>query len=239
MSSVSIATTARLCVGLMLIASVASCTGEKAEPADTSAAAATPAASPPWQSPVHNIAAATIATALGNPVKWPQPPGQGDRRCTGTQACDNPGSTVRVKVNVWAEANAMNVAFGSVGPTDAILIGKLKNLGGQKSRAYNLAPGRDHALYLVDSLGTPYYEIWEVHGADKDRVAAGKVTECGHTRSWRYSFAVFATCETSPTEHLTPGPGGFFTWANSGAVASHDGPAWFTCTSGCCTADVQ
>lgn len=220
---------------------LAACTGDRGEPADTSDAAGTQAAAAGWKSPVHDIPAATIAGALGNAGNWPDKPTEAERHCKGTPACDSHASPAKVKLRVWAEANARNVAFGSVGPTTAVLVGKLKNLGSQTTRTYNLVQGREHAVYVVDSLGTPYYEIWDVHGAGKSRVAAGKVTECGHAdRKWNYSFAVFAACATSPTSHLVLAQGdSVYRWANTGAVSHDDGPAWFTCTSGCCTADVQ
>lgn len=225
--------------GPLLLAAAMACAGDKGGPPDSTAAAAAPAASPPWQSPVHNIEPATIAATLNNAGKWTSKPTEAERRCKGTTACDNEASPARVKVRVWAETNAMNVAFGSVGASDAILIGKIQSLGEQTTRTYNLSNKRLHAVYLVDSLGTPYYEIWDVNGQRKTRVAAGKVKECGHNREWQYSFAVFATCETSPTKHLVAGAGdSVFTWASSDAVTHDDGPIWFTCTSGCCIAEI-
>lgn len=241
MIPVSHATRRAVCFGLFLVVATAACTSDKVPPADTTATVATSIATPAWQSPVHNISPATIATDLGNPGKWTNQPTETERHCRGTPACDDHNSPAKVRVRVWAETNAMNVRFGRVGATNAVLVGKMQRVGGnQTTLTYNLSNGRPHAVYVVDSLGTPYYEIWDVNGSTKTRVAAGKVTECGHTRAWRYSFAVFATCATSPTEHLVAAAGdSVVAWTKSGAVGHSDGPAWFTCTAGCCTADVQ
>lgn len=236
----SLAVFRKLSAGLLLVSGPVACTGDKSTPADTAAASPAPSPTTTWQSPVHGISPATIAAAMGNPGRWTSKPTEAERHCKGTQACDDHASPAKVKVRIWAETNAKNVVFGGVSGSTAVLIGKMQRMGAQTTLSYNLSNGRPHAVYLVDSLGTPYYEVWDVNGSIKTRVAAGKVTECNHTRDWNYSFAVFASCDTSPEEHLVAAPGAsVVTWANSGAVGHNDGPAWFTCTSGCCTADLQ
>jgi hypothetical protein len=226
------------CVPSVLL--LAACADDTPAPADSSATALGTAAAQ-WTSPVDKIPADTISAALAAVAKWSGPPGAALRHCRGTPACDRANNPAKVWVRVWAAKGAKDIGHRDVGPGNAVMIGKIQNHGQDTTEVYNLAPNTAYAVYLMqDAAGKGRYEIWRVQGNRKTMVAAGTQRECGHEdRIWDDSFAVFATCETSPTSQREVSRGdSVMMWANAGATTTHrDGPAWFTCTSGCCTAD--
>ena len=240
MNRFSLANARSICLGL-LVGAVA-CTTDEVPPADTSAASVTPTTAT-WSSPVDNIPAATITGDLGDPAKWPELPAQARRHCKGTPECVRTSAPNKVWVRVWAAAGANNVRARDVATNTAVMIGKIQNLGTDSADVYNLGPNQVYAVYAMKgATGNGHYEIWGVQGGVKKKAAEGTLTECGHpTRHRTRSFAVFATCSSSPENfsEVTKSDS-VLTWANVGTATTHrDGPAWFTCSSGCCTADVQ
>lgn len=231
-----------LCGLLFPIVTVLACTGETRDPSDTtSVSAVSPAIADTtrFQSPVEAIPAADILAALADRARWPAAPAEAQRRCKGTPACERTNNPEKIGVRLWAEARSKDVGHADAG-TGAILIGKMQALGsgaGTTSR-YNLAPGVTYAVYLMQRDGAGWYEIWGARGMDKFKVDSGVQIECNHPRTWRYSFATFTDCDTPPPQHLLAGAAmdahvKFATGAPPATVG--DGPAWYTCTSGCCT----
>ena len=238
------ATVRNVCGWLFPIVAVLACAGESREPSDTSAASAAIADTARFESPVLAIPAADILAALADTDRWPAAPVEARRRCKGTPACDRTTDPAKFSVRLWAEKGSKDVGHRDAG-TEAILIGKMQALGSAAGTTlrYNLAPGVTYAVYLMQEGGAGRYEIWSVQGANKTMVDSGVQIECNHGRTWRYSFAMFTDCDNPPPEHLLGGGTAMdahlkFT-AGIRPTTHDDGPAWFTCTSGCCTAGPQ
>lgn len=230
----------RVCLGVALAASISACTGERSQSADTAAPAAaaeTGAAPAASTSPVDKIPAAAITAALNNPARWQQFPAEAERLCKGTADCNN--GVARTKVRLWSYVGTRTLGYPSAADT-AILIGKIQNLGSFSTRRYNLESGRIYAIYMMMNVAGGRYEIWEAQGQNKSMVASGVYHPCQHEeRKYPFSFAVFTDCDHPPKLATSQrGPG--LAWSPTGTGATHDdGPAWFTCTSGCCTADPE
>ena len=223
------------------------CAGDSSQPADSAAPATAVAATDSgaiWTSPVERIEPAVIRAALVDSTRWQAYPEEVDRLCTGTAACND--GNARTKVRLWSDTGSIRVSYDDAG-ADAILIGKIQNMGSAQTRRYNLGRNSTFAVYIMDSLGTGRYEIWWAQGNTKRRVAGGRYRECNHPLQ-PYSYAVFTDCDNVPTlDPVQRGP--TLKWKpgrHAGDTSrvkrpwNHEnGPAWFTCKAGCCTADPQ
>lgn len=227
------------------VAAAAACAGETRAPADTSSATAAPSAAAAFASPVANIPAAAITGMLNAAGRWQQYPTQAKRPCKGTPGCASKADSSTVQL--WAFTGAKNIGTANAGDT-AIMIGKIRNLGPAATERYNLAANKVYAIFIMrggGSADTGRYEIWEVQGSAKSMADSGQYIPCNHSHlKWTNSFAVFTDCDHPPTEELKQ-DGPFWRWtrttlgdsSSAGAAMTHDdGPAWFTCTVGCCTA---
>lgn len=170
------------------------------------------------------------------------------RRCTAGASCLASGGRVRVVVS--ADTSARNTA-PSV-QSGQILIGKLENLGRAQEQMYGLKPGPFYYLVFVVPGGTAdtgrfiLEQVSKIPPYEHRTVASGPFVGCKHTNTWTKSFADFRSCEDGPpTESMSSSrqPGGirtagvanFFGWLGFLQPELED-PAWWTCTSGCCTA---
>jgi hypothetical protein len=223
----------RLSAGLILVGLVSACADQAEEPADT-AAVSSVAPETMWTSPVDNIPPAAI-TGMLNAARWQMFPAVAERLCKGNAQCA--AKTRRTQVRLWAFTGSRGLSYSNAGDT-AIMVGKIQNMGGDSTLRYGLAPHRTYAIFIMRGpTGGSRYEIWGVQGASKTMADAGDYVECGHPHlTYPISFAVFTDCD-HPPELAGSQPGPSIIWTPTGTGATHDdGPAWFTCTSGCCTA---
>ncbi|MGI9139580.1 MAG: hypothetical protein ACR2GJ_00525 [Gemmatimonadaceae bacterium] len=189
-----------------------------------------------------------------NPLVW----SAGDtarRRCSGGLSCFFSGGKVRVVLS--ADTGARNRA-PSVG-AGTVLIGKLENLGRAADNMYGLKPGPFNYLVFVVPGGTADTGRFVVVQVNKNPpysqqiVSNGPFAGCKHNSTWTKSFGVFRSCADGPpaepvaslrsrgagmqhpTGIRTAGMTNVFGWLAvlQGGV---EDPAWYTCTSGCCTA---
>lgn len=220
------------------------CAGETRAPGDTTAATTAPAAVAAFRSPVEKIPAAAITGMLNASSRWQQFPTEAKRLCKGTSGCASKADSSTV--HLWAFTGAKGLSFADAADT-AIMIGKIHNLGPAATERYNLAPNRLYAIFVMTDGGSPAkgrYEIWEVQGSAKSMADSGEYISCNHPHlKWTRSFAVFTDCDHPPKEELTQ-TGPVWRWtrttlgdsATVGSAVTHDdGPAWFTCATGCCT----
>lgn len=182
-----------------------------------------------------------------NPLLW----SAGDtalRRCSGGMSCFFSGGKIRVVLSADTGARRRNPSVG----TGQILIGKMENLGGAQDNMYGLKPGPFNYLVFVVPGGTADTGRFIVEQVNKNppyahqTVANGPFIGCKHNKTWTKSFARFLSCAHGPpTERVTSdarsrgirtaGIANIFGWLAVFQMEAEN-PAWFTCTSGCCTA---
>lgn len=182
-----------------------------------------------------------------NPLLW----SAGDtalRKCSAGFSCFFSGGKVRVVLSADTGARRRNPSVGS----GQILIGKLENLGRAQDNMYGLKPGPFHYLVFVVPGGTADTGRFIVEQVNKNppyahqTVANGPFIGCKHNATWTKSFARFLSCAHGPPAEPvrsgsrsrgihTAGIANIFGWLAVFLMEEED-PAWFTCTSGCCTA---
>lgn len=234
MSLVRTSSTACRIAGIGLACSVMACDSTERAAVDT-AGAAPPAAqiaaprSTPGEDWLNAMDGGTLFDALNNGARWTKSkdsPKQ--RRCFDPATC---GATGMVGVNLWVEDNANNVGDDMAGDT-AILVGKLRHIGGAggagESKMYRIRPGPYmYALFIMKGDDTSgVYQIRELDISTKQHTAhaSGVWIRCNHDSQPASAAAEFRACVAPHAP------------AGGKAAVTHEDPAWFTCTAGCCTA---
>lgn len=190
--------------------------------APTTTQTAAPAASPgeDWLNAMDGDA---LFSALNDGMRWVKSTDSPKQRRCAAGSC-GPGGPA--KVNLWVEKNAYKVGDEMAGDT-AILVGKLSHVSGEESRMYRVRPGPYiYALFILRGNATGgRYQVRELNTATRQHTAhaSGDWIRCNHTRQTT-AKARFRSCE--PPHALAGGQ----------AAITHEDPAWFTCTAGCCTA---
>lgn len=220
--------TTRKISGFALGCFVIACDSTRQPPADTAAAVA-PSAAPattPGEDWLNAMKGGDLFAALTDGMRWTKStdsPKQ--RRCLDPAAC---GATGRVGVNLWVEKNAYKVGDEMAGDT-AILIGKLDHVGGAgESRMYGVRPGPYvYAVFILrGDSASGRYQIRELNTSTKQHTshASGVWNRCNHDDEGTAASARFRSCEAPHAASAAE------------AAVTHEDPAWFTCTAGCCTA---
>lgn len=193
------------------------------------------------------MSGASLDSLARNPLIW----SAGDtalRRCSGGLSCFFAGGKVRVVISADTGARRRNPSVGS----GQVLIGKLENLGGAQDNMYGLKPGPFHYLVFIVPGGTADTGRFIVEQVNKNSpyahqtVANGPFIGCKHNKTWTKSFGRFLSCSDGPPNERaasrvqpsgirTAGIANIFGWLDALHMGMED-PAWYTCTSGCCTA---
>lgn len=199
----------------------------------------------------------SLHSLASNAAVW-SAPRSAERDCTGAARCNWPIFRKRVRVNIYADTGARNVAPNPSSP-GGTLIGKLENTGNATESMYGLENGPyDFLLYVFPVAGSANGR-WVIERVDKappynhQTVRQGIQVGCNHPTSWQASFAEFRSCADGPPAppamrtgaQASPGvrtagfnPLSIFKAIQLRGLTGED-PAWFTCTSGCCVADLQ
>lgn len=201
-----------------------------------------------------NIPGDSLHRLASNSALWSEPRAS-ERACTGAARCGWPIFRKRVRVQVYADTGARNVAPN---PADSggTLVGKLDNLGDAREAMYGLENGPyDFLLYVFPATGTANGR-WVIERVGKAlpynhvTVAEGTQVGCNHPTNWNSSFGEFRSCADGPPPNppasarsgALPQSGirtaGFNLFAGFIALqARSTDPIWLTCTSGCCVSD--
>lgn len=197
-----------------------------AVPAQTPAVTATQTAAPaasPGEEWLDAMSGNALLAALNDGSRWVRSTDSPKQRRCASGPCGPAGPAV---VNLWVERNAHNVGDSMAGDT-AILVGKLRRVSGGESRMYRVRPGPYiYALFILTGSATQgRYQVREVNTSTGQHTAhaAGDWIRCNHTRQTTAS-AYFRDCNPPHAP------------SDDQAAVTHEDPAWFTCTSGCCTA---
>lgn len=196
-----------------------------AVPAQTPAVTATQSAAPaasPGETWLNAMSGNALLAALNHTSRWVKSTDSPKTRRCASGSCGAAGPAI---VNLWVEKNAHNVGDEIAGDT-AILVGKLGHVSGEESRMYRVRPGPYvYALFILrGSGGQGRYQVRELNTATKQHTAhaAGDWIRCNHPKKTS-AEARFRACDQPHAP------------AAAQAV-THEDPAWFTCTAGCCTA---
>lgn len=228
-------TSTRACriAGMSLVCFFTACDSTEKAPEDTPALpaqaaaptttqTAAPAASPgeAWLNAMDGVA---LFNALNDGMRWVKSTDSPKQRRCSSGSCGAGGPAI---VNLWVEKNANNVGDEMAGDT-AILVGKLRHVSGEESRMYRVRPGPYiYAVFILKGNATGgRYQVRELDTATKLHTAhaAGDWIRCNHAKQTT-AKAYFRACEPPHAP------------ASGKAALTHEDPAWFTCTAGCCTA---
>lgn len=216
---------ARRIAGASLTCFLTACVSGEDAARDTTALPAQGAAptATPGEDWLNALDGNVLFAALNDSTRWIKSADSPRQRRCATAPCGPRGPAT---VNLWVERNANTVGDGDAADT-AILVGKLRHVGGEESRMYRLRPGPYiYALFILQGTATGgRYQVRELNIATKQHAARadGDWIRCNHNLQ-ATSSAYFRPCEAPhPPEDGT-------------AAVTHEDPAWFTCTAGCCTA---
>lgn len=180
-------------------------------------------------------AAAPLATASASP-NW--------------VACDTlprtSASGGEVAVEICVADDARLYGPGNASPKGKA-VARMRNLGTERDLRWGMLPGRNYVIAVHSEAASTRYKIWPEGPGGPIKV--GIYYACGHGgESPPTSSATFGACDASIVESLSQSTQS--TLANRGPAEgptagkpSHvlfdvrNGPAWVSCTDGCCTTD--
>lgn len=167
--------------------------------------------------------------------KWNRTGGHTRARNAGSETVD-----VTIEAYPWAH---------SQGPRhvpeagDAVLVGRLVNMGSATTDMYSLTPGAEYYLFATNVNGATGWEMREVGSGSSGTMpirASGLYNSCGHSPASK-SEADFKDCTMAAASHhdlRLASSSGFAALIESWLAAKpklRDDPAWISCDGGCCT----
>lgn len=154
-------------------------------------------------------------------------------------------------VEICAAADARLYGPGNASPRGQP-VARMRNLGTEPDTRWGLRPRRVYVIAIHSDAAGTGYKIWPERGGGPIRT--GTYYPCGHGgESPPTSSATFGACTDSFVKHAVPQPGALASAealrgpmaGEAPAVPGHalydrlNGPAWVSCTDGCCTTDAQ
>lgn len=149
---------------------------------------------------------------------------------------------VTTPVEICAADYARKVGPRNAGP-DGRPVARMRNLGTVNEGRWNLRPGRRYIIAVYSGVAGGTYRI--THEGPGGPLGSGVYHPCGPAHEPPTSSATFGACRdygTGPAPNSSIGSGPS---AGEPATRGHallgpaDGPAWISCTDGCCTTDIQ
>lgn len=152
------------------------------------------------------------------------------------------GEGGHTNVQICAASDARNFGRGSP-PASRRAIAKMKNLGGFTEKRWGIKPNQTFIIHLQPNPGSGP-ALYSVEGPLSTTVPQ-PYWACAHPKVDSTSRATFGNCgDTTNTGQMPRFLGGRSRGPDAGpesSAAAHrlldpaDGPAWITCTEGCCT----